>query len=849
MEQKTNDGPLLAPAEETPELSRDGGVPDWLRAMTPDDVALDLSVPAPAEEIPDWLKQMTPQVPEYKAPEAPAPVLAVASREPPNTTPPEEPPSPPIEPSEAAAKTVRRERQVSAETEIEFFGKMRGVRESAEQAARIAEPFRLSLEDRIAVEDGRKIAVEQIDILETTTPSGVIEGVARERKLTDKQLLENKIGRFRASMDDIDLRGLQQQAKTAARFTRVKEFETKAAEQLAKQEHNSLAGELESWEAAETRLKRPNGHIKEDHLRLQLDFIEQQKLTAKTKFEQAKIEWQTKNLAWEEANKQAEKAQAERAKNVFAVRGLHHQVMEARGLISQIEAELTASDQISDETKKAAEDFRSQIRESDGRLMADRTAKDLAAVTDVFAQLDPGFVHPDGVEADLLQALHEGFPGTQIERDYIFALSQRPEYANMTIPQLQEVFRDRVGRMNRILELESAGSPEEMVSKLMRDPAYPELPESFKQAVAATLKSESFLPDLPEGSDRVFSQLVRAQRKAYSDVLSALGLKPMTPESVAARQVSEEKSLGDRLQSGELARQFAELYAGEPLPPELQNVSGDVNEWAGKVSDWAKQKLEGKLAAEAQTKEDAEKARAEAERLEKEEMLRAQGAEDERLKRSRDEQLTRVTQMAEENERAERANLGLENMRIAAEKISAATTYDERKAAESELAANATALAASGVADDSEAAMAGLQDGLTREVEQVEDSGLIGRAAKIGQDFLLNRITPEQAKKSLRDLLKYRKGLKTVEGTAADENGQKAADQILAAIVDSLEQLIGRDQPDRERVKGALTEPQAKFATGRISELAAEMTGLGFAGFGLVNPLIQLAISSMFPQR
>lgn len=784
MEQQTDSLPV--PVEETLELPYGAGVPDWLRGLTPGDVAPDRSVSTASAEIPDWLKQMTPQTPEDKAPEP--------------LTPPE-PPSPPTAPGAAAAETGKRERQISAEAEAEFFGKMRSVRESAEQAAKIAEPFRLSLEDRIAVEDGRKIAAEQIDILETTTPSGVIEGIARERKLTDKQLLENKIGRFRASMDDIDLRSLQQQAKIAAKFTRVKEFETKAAEQLAKQEHNSLAGELESWKAAENRLKRPNGHIKEDHLKLQLDFIEQQSQAVKTKFQQAKIEWQTRKLAWEEANKQAEKARAERAKNVFAVRGLHCQIMEARGLISQIEAELTSSDQISDETKKAAEDLRSQIRESDGRLIADRTAKDLAAVTGVFAQLDPGFVHPDGVEADLLQALHEGSPGTQIERDYIFALSQRPEYANMTIPQLQEVFRDRVGRMNRILALESAGSAEETVAKLMQDPAYSELPESFKQAVAATLKGESFLPDLPEGSDRILSQLVKAQRKTYSDILFGLGLKPITPESVAARQ-----------------------------------------------------KLEGKLVTETKAREDAEKAKAEVERLEnerleKEEALRAQGAEEERLRRIQEELSSKDAQTAAENKRIEKANLARENMRAAAEKISAAATYDERKAAEAELAENATALAASGVAGGGEEAIAGLQEGLTREVEQVEDSGLIGRAAKIGQDFLLNRITPEQAKKSLRDLLKYRKGLKTVEGTAADESGQRAADQILAAIVDSLEQLIGRDQPDRERVKGVLTEPQAKFATDRVSELATEMTGLGFAGFGLVDPLIQLAISSMFPQR
>jgi hypothetical protein len=162
----------------------------------------------------------------------------------------------------------------------------------------------------------------------------------------------------------------------------------------------------------------------------------------------------------------------------------------------------------------------------------------------------------------------------------------------MTIPQLQQVFRDRVGKMNRILELEAAGAPEDRARKLLTDPQYPNFPASFRTAVESTLRGRSFLPELPEGSDAVLSRANRAQRKVYTDIMFVLGLKPQTPEAYEVQTAS----LIQRGQTGELARQMAELYAGEPLPAELQEPGAEYGTeawetWKENVMKWSRDRV------------------------------------------------------------------------------------------------------------------------------------------------------------------------------------------------------------------------------------------------------------------
>lgn len=351
-------------------------------------------------------------------------------------------------------------------------------------------------------------------------------------------------------------------------------------------ENIKVAQELKAWTEAE-KTARANGLPEES-----LSLFQSQRQNAERRLTAIKSKAGYSFLKASEKNAEAEQAAIDFEAVQVNIKRLEAEKVQARLAAENWQKKLVDPERQLAGMRQQAAGLEQEISGLDNILQTENIYTEVSEVADAFDQLNPSFIHQGGVEADLLQAMREGFPGTQVERDYIFTLAQQPEYANMTIPQLQQVFRDRVGKMNRILELEAAGAPENRARKLLTDPQYPDFPASFRSAVESTLRGRSFLAELPEGSDPVLSRANRAQRKVYTDVMSALGLQPQTPEAAEALNVS----LTQRAQSGELARQMAELYAGEPLPAELQVPGAEYGTetweiWKENVMRWSRDKV------------------------------------------------------------------------------------------------------------------------------------------------------------------------------------------------------------------------------------------------------------------
>lgn len=597
MSENKDGAPVPMPIGELP----DEQIPDWLRGLKPEDV--DLAPAAPEATVAkvagsDWQPIPPPlektsvidetDLPVWLRPDAmPVPAnervidgSAVTAPEAPPVT----PEAPELTVVSAKIEPKARKSSEALEKEKNFLNEFKLAHEILAQAAACAErPWPESVE---AIKGRRELkAAELSSLKETMNGVGLAPGdelqVRAQREKNAQTYFE-----LQRTIDGLNVAGLEKRASAA--ISEGQRLKTESSEVYAQIEIENIkvAQEVKAWTQAE-ETARANGLPEAGLLLFQLQRQNaEDRLTAiKSKAGYLFLETSKKNVEaeqavidFEAAQVNIQRLQAEKVQARFAAENWQKRLVDPERQLAGLRQQTAGLEQ--------------EISGLDNILRTENIYTEVSEIADAFDQLNPNFIHQGGVEADLLQAMREGFPGTQVERDYIFTLAQQPEYANMSIPQLREVFRDRVGKMNRILELEAAGLPEDRARKLLTDPQYPDFPASFRIAVESTLRGRSFLAELPQGSDPVLSRANRAQRKVYTDVMSVLGLQPQTPEAAETLNVS----LIQRGQSGELAKQMAEIYAGEPLPAELQTSGAEYGTdawetWKEDVMRWSRDKV------------------------------------------------------------------------------------------------------------------------------------------------------------------------------------------------------------------------------------------------------------------
>lgn len=602
MSENRNGIPIRAPLPQegggVPAAPGDGEVPEWLKGLGSEEDRKDMGLPpvGPArtdttvvreENLPDWLRPTATLTPDAGKQVIEGTVVAAP---PLNVKPPEAPAAPGDDegkgPGEGGAKIEPRAKKSSEalEKEQSLLNEFKLAHEISAQAAACAErPWPESVE---AIKGRREVSAAALSSLKEAM-NGV--ALAPGDELQVRAQRENSARKYlelQRTIDGLNVAGLEKRADDVLVKSQKLETESSAAYREVDAENIKVAQEVKAWTQAEETAKA-NGLPQEGLAVFQL-----QRRNAKDRLTAIKAKAGYLFLEADEKKKEAERAKMDFEAAQINIKRLDAEKVQARLAAENWQKKLVDPERQLAGMRQQAAGLEKDIAGLDNILQTENIYTEVSEVADAFDQLNPSFIHQGGVEADLLQAMREGFPGTQVERDYIFAIAQQPEYANMTIPQLQQVFRDRVGKMNRILELEAAGAPEDMVMKLLTDPNYPDFPASFRSAVESTLRGRSFLAELPQGSDPVLSRANRAQRKVYTDIMFTLGLKPQTPEASEAQHAS----MVERAGTGDLAKQMAELYAGESLPAELQDAGAEYGteaweNWKEQVMKWSRDKV------------------------------------------------------------------------------------------------------------------------------------------------------------------------------------------------------------------------------------------------------------------
>lgn len=817
-----------APAPEIPIIDYQPNAPDWLKgAPAPEppvasELVLENSVPVvPSEAV-------APVVEEKQA-EKDLPKIKIISVE-------------PISPTES-----------SKEKGKSFLGELKQAHEISVQVVACAErPWPESVE---AIRGRKEVAAASLSSLQETMKGiGIAPGnetqIRAQREKSEQRYLEAQ-----KLIDSLNVNGLENRVTSTMAEAQRLESESRLAARKASAESTKVGQEVKAWTKAEASA-RANGLSKEG-----LTVFQAQRSSAEARLNEAKA--RSAALAAEAATKRAE---AERARIEFEaaqanIQRLNAEKEQARWAAENWQKRLVDPQRQLSEMRNQAIQLGQEVVGFDNILRTENIYTEVAQVADSFGQLTPGFVHQEGLEVDLLQAMREGFTGTQVERDYIFTLAEQPEYANMSIPQLQEMLRDRVGKINRILELEAAGAPEDRVRKLLTDPRYPKFPDSFKKAVGATLNRRSFLPELPEGSDAVLARANRAQRKVYTDVMLALGLQPQTPEA----SETQTASLIQREQSGELAIQMAEIYAGETLPDDLRSSGAEYGTdtweiWKENVMKWSRDRVhQQQLDNYADPKLAAAQAAAEEMKADLSSQVEAQT----RRATTAETQVASTTNILRQTEqRVEEMAPLAEETKLAREAESAKAEALENAKAEMDQALEQRAKFPGDTAH--QAQVATLDKSLSAAAEKMGEAG----AGEDAQEALLKVINDQvgveldakgeksatETVKILFDAIKSNEDVKTVAaklrkvgmglmGKALEAGINPAQERaLLAGFLDVVNNYLNAD-------KTKLSEKETRHSLGRVAEAANVLSEAGFSGFGLIDPVVKLMIESMFSSK